>query len=126
MSGTRVVLRESRVAQFFIISSIFLCVGFALLLALLFDLDHLRTFWADMRFLCLPTAIAFLVVYASAQDPTVGFDPFGQPNVDGAIIPAGKPFNITWSPTKPLGNISILLMQGPTEVTQNIGDPIVC
>jgi hypothetical protein len=80
---------------------------------------------SKMQFLSLLVVLA-ITTCSIAQDPTDAFDPFGTPDTDGEIIEAGKPYKISWTPTEPFGNITILLMEGPTETTQNLGDTVVC
>jgi hypothetical protein len=59
-----------------------------------------------------------------AQNPTPGFDAFTQPTTPGSVIPAGSTYTIKWTPSSPAGKISIVLLQGSSNTTLQLGDKI--
>jgi hypothetical protein len=73
--------------------------------------------------------IAIVAVFtglAAAQHAPVGPEPVGNPvsRPLTEIVPACKPFTITWTPTTP-NSLSIILRKGPPENNVPFGAPIV-
>lgn len=60
-----------------------------------------------------------------AQNATVGFDVFVTPSNNEAVA-AGSDYDIIWTPSSPAGKVTIRLMQGATELTQNFGITVAC
>ncbi|KAI9745134.1 MAG: hypothetical protein M1818_001412 [Claussenomyces sp. TS43310] len=58
-----------------------------------------------------------------AQDAAVGFDVVLAPKAD-EVVPAGKPYTIKWTPGGPSGTVSIILLQGKTNTTLQLGDAV--
>ena len=74
-----------------------------------------------MRSSFISAAILAFASSAFATKPTPGFDPITLPFPD-QNVPAGKPFDIVWSPTKDYtGTVTIQLLQGEKIGTLSAG-----
>lgn len=62
--------------------------------------------------------------YQVAADPTPGFDTFTQPLTPGASISAGSVYTIKWTPSAPAGKISLILLEGSSNITLQLGPTI--
>lgn len=74
------------------------------------------------------TLLAWLLLphLTLAQDGAIdGFDVFVTPT-DNEVVAAGSNFDIIWTPSDPAGPVTIRLMQGDTELTQEFGPTIAC
>jgi hypothetical protein len=73
----------------------------------------------------LVTALS-LLPYQLAQAQTAGFDVFTAPFTPGSSIPAGSTYTIKWTPSSPTGTISLVLLQGSSITTVQLGPTIAC
>jgi hypothetical protein len=53
-----------------------------------------------------------------------GFDVFTQPATAGSSIKAGSTYTIKWTPSSPAGQISIILLEGASNTTLQLGPTI--
>jgi len=65
-----------------------------------------------------------LAAVSGAVAQVHGFDAITAPLTPGTNIKAGSTFTITWEPSAPAGKISIVLLQGSSNVTLEAGDTI--
>jgi len=72
------------------------------------------------------STIAFFASLAAAIHEPVGLEPKGNPISAPLteIVPACKPYTITWTPTTP-NKISIRLLRGPSDNVKPLGAPLV-
>ncbi len=77
-----------------------------------------------MRSSSISVAILAFASSVLATSPTPGFDPITLPFPD-ENVPAGKPFDIVWEPSKNYtGTVTLQLLQGSTINTLSAGDVI--
>jgi hypothetical protein len=68
---------------------------------------------------------SFLLVFARADNPSNTFDIFYTPT-NNESVNAGSNFDILWAPSPPTGRVTIILMQGSSEMNQQLGPTVVC
>jgi len=79
-----------------------------------------------MRFSLIKSCLLALATASTvvAQNPTSGFDVFTQPSTPGSTIAAGSTYTIEWTPSSPAGPISIVLLEGPSNTSLQLGPTI--
>lgn len=65
-----------------------------------------------------------LATVSTVVAQTANFDPFIAPIEPGSSIPAGSTYDIKWTPTAPSGSISLILLEGNTNTTLQLGPKI--
>jgi hypothetical protein len=71
------------------------------------------------------SALSLLSFLAIAQNASDSFDVFVTPT-NNEVVAAGSNFDILWTPSAPAGPVTIRLMQGASELTQEFGPTIAC
>jgi hypothetical protein len=82
----------------------------------------------SLRAAGMPSASSLLSYpyqFALAQNAAAGFDVFVMPT-GNKVVNAGSNFDIIWTPSDPAWPVTIRLLQGYTELTQQFGPTIAC
>jgi hypothetical protein len=77
-----------------------------------------------MRSSLIKSCLLALATASTVVAQTAGFDVFTQPLTPGSTIAAGSTYTIEWTPSSPAGTISIVLLEGPSNTTLQIGPTI--
>jgi len=67
--------------------------------------------------------LALATTTTSVLAQTVGFNPITAPTSGETLIP-GTTYTIKWTPSEPAGPVSLILLQGLTNTTLQIGNTI--
>ncbi len=93
-----------------------------------FEVLDIPSFLYASHFIMHSTMIkSFLLALATASTVVAqiaGFDAFTEPATAGVSIPAGSTYNIKWTPSSPAGQISIILLEGTSNTTLQLGPTI--
>lgn len=77
-----------------------------------------------MRSSLIKSCLLALATTSTVLAQTAGFDVFAEPSTPGSTIPAGSTYTIKWTPSSPEGTISIMLLEGSSNITLQAGPTI--